>query len=78
MDFSTLQEGQKINYIGDNLFAFGGEYTLYPMKKTYHDPTHCPIEDRGKLVIIELMNDDTPMYFKIDMIDANEWELVTE
>lgn len=78
MDFSALQAGQKINYIGDNLFSFDGEYTLHLIEKTYSNPARCPIEDRGKLVIIEFMNDDTPMYFKMDMLDANEWELVTE
>lgn len=75
MDFSGLLPGQKIKYIGDSI-AFGGQYTLVKIEETYHHKEACPDEDKGKLVIIELMNDDTPMFFTLDMLDSNEWELV--
>lgn len=76
MDFSQLKANQKINYIGGSL-SFGGEYTLIPIEETYQDRTLCPIQDRGKLVIIEFMNDDTPMFFTLDMLNHNDWELVS-
>lgn len=74
MDFSQLKKKQKINYIGES-FAFGGIYTVYPIEETYEEERLCPEEDRGKLVIIELMNDGTPMFFPLDVLDPKEWEI---
>ena len=75
MDFSQLKANDKINYLGDD-FAFSGEYKLIPIEETYARKELCPEKDRGKLVIIELMNDDTPMFFTLDFLDHKEWEKV--
>lgn len=75
MDLSNLKAKQQILYIGKSL-AFGGEYTLYPIEETYTDIKDCPIEDRGKMVIIEFTNDGKPMFFTLQQLNPNDWELV--
>lgn len=73
MDFSKVKEGEKIRYIGDS-WAFGGDYITVSAKSTYLNPEDCPEHEKGKLMIIEFMNDDTPMFFPLYSLDANEWE----
>lgn len=75
MDFDKLEAGMQIKYIGDTL-AFGGEYLLTSAESTYLDVNDCPEDEWGKLMIVELMNDDTPMFFTLEMLDASEWKLV--
>lgn len=75
MSLSLLKARQKIQYIGDS-FAFGGEYELIPIEDTYQDKTLCPSEDKGKVVIIEFMNNGTPMFFKMEQLNPNDWKLV--
>ena len=75
INFSQLKSLQIINYVGDSL-AFGGEYTLFPIEETYLDESQCPKEDKGKLVIVEFMNNDTPMFFTLDKLDPKDWEIV--
>lgn len=77
MDFSRLKENMEIKYIGDSL-AYGGVYTLYSTESTYVNKEDCPEHERGKLMIIELINDDTPVFFTLDMLNPDEWELYNE
>jgi hypothetical protein len=74
MDFSKLREGIEITYIGDS-WAYEGVYKLYKAESTYVNPEDCPENEKGKLMIIELMNDDSPMFFTLDMLDPNDWRL---
>lgn len=74
IDFSTVKEGDRIEYIGES-FAYGGFYTVYLTEKTYKNHADCPKSQIGKLLIVEFMNDDTPMFFPIDKLNPNEWKL---
>lgn len=73
MDFSKVKAGDRIEYIGDS-WAFGGFYKTYTAESTYKNPDDCPEHERGKLIIIEFMNDDTPMYFTLDSLNPKEWK----
>ncbi|QZA69562.1 hypothetical protein 035JT004_63 [Bacillus phage 035JT004] len=75
MDFSKIKDGDTINYIGDSM-AYGGTYTVLKTEATYIDPDKCPEEDRGKLLIIEFMNNGDPMFIPLGHLQSNEWELV--
>lgn len=75
LDVANLKDGMKIEYIGDS-FAFGGEYNLHAAESTYADASLVPEHEKGKLMIIELMNDGTPMYFTVDSLDLKEWRVV--
>lgn len=75
LDISTVKEKMSIEYIGTSM-AFGGIYQVYSAESTYLNPSDCPEEDRGQLVIIELMNDDTPMFFNLHLLNPSEWKLV--
>lgn len=75
MNFSKLNEGDYIKYIGDS-FAYGGSYKLIQAESTYTNPDNCPEHQKGKLMIIEFMNNGTPMFFTLDMLDRDEWEKV--
>lgn len=75
MDFSTVKEGGTLTYIGNSL-AFGGSYKVVTAESTYLDPSQCPDEERGQLMIIEFMNDDTPMFFMVNQLDPKEWKVV--
>jgi len=74
MDFSTLREHDVIEYIGDSL-AFGGTYKLVRAESTYQKPEECPDSEKGKLMIVEFMNDGTPMFFTVDQLKPNDWKL---
>jgi hypothetical protein len=74
MDFDKLEAGMQIEYIGDS-FAFGGEYLLSTSESTYEDINDCPEHEKGKLMIIEFMNNDNPMFFTLDMLNEKEWKL---
>lgn len=74
MNFSTVKEKMRIKYIGNSI-SFGGEYTVITAESTYVNPSDCPDGEKGQLMIIEFMNNDTPMYFTLDQLDPNEWEL---
>lgn len=75
MDFSIVREGMEIEYIGDS-FAYGGIYQVVTTESTYIDASKCLENEKGVLVIIEFMNDDTPMFIRIDSLNPNEWKLV--
>lgn len=75
MDFSQAKEKDIIEYIGDS-FAFGGEYTVVRAETTYNPQELCPEHEKGKLMIIEFMNNGTPMFFTLDGLEPNEWKLV--
>lgn len=72
--FKDSKAGMKIKYIGDTM-AFGGSYSLVTAESTYLNPEDCPDKEKGKLMIIEFMNNGTPMYFVIDDLDQEEWAL---
>ncbi len=74
MDFSQLKAGDRIEYIGDSI-AFGGFYATVTAESTCGNPEDCPENEKGKLMIIEFMNDGTPMFFILDMLDPKEWKL---
>jgi hypothetical protein len=73
MDFSKVKEGMSIEYIGDS-FALGGVYQVVSAESTYIDKHKCPENEKGKLMIIEFMNDDTPIFFTLDTLKPNEWK----
>ncbi|MFV9832891.1 hypothetical protein A4A36_07370 [Bacillus subtilis] len=75
MDFSSVKEGDVIKYIGDS-WAYGGTYTTVTAQSTYSNPDSCPRNEQGRLMIIEFMNDGTPMFFTLDQLSPGEWELV--
>lgn len=75
MDFSKVIAGDKIKYIGDS-FAFGGCYITVTAESTYHNQNDCPDHEKGKLMIIELMNNGTPMFFTLDILNPEDWILM--
>lgn len=75
MSQSSLKSGMKIEYIGDST-AFGGTYTMIPAESTYYEASHCPEHERGKLMIVEFMNDGEPMFFLTEELNPSEWSLV--
>ncbi|MNS80584.1 hypothetical protein D3C72_1142690 [compost metagenome] len=75
LDLSNVKVGSVIKYIGDSI-AYGGSYTVYAAESTYINQSDCPEDDRGKLMIIEFMNDDTPMFFRVDRLQLKEWKLL--
>lgn len=46
-------------------------------KSTNNYSNVCPEDEKGKLMIIEFMNDDTPMFFTLDSLNPKEWEIVS-
>ena len=70
-----VKEGMQIEYIGES-FAFGGKYKTVSVESTYIHMEDCTVGERGKLVIIEFMNDDTPMFFSLDTLNPKDWRLV--
>ena len=77
MDFSKVKAGDYIKYNGDS-WAFEGSYRVLTAESTYANPDNCPDDDKGKLMILEFMNDDTPMFFVLDRLNPKEWKLVVE
>lgn len=75
INFEDVKEGMSIKFIGD-FFAFEGDYKTVKAESTYEKPEYCPENEKGKLLIIEFGNDDTPMFFVLDSLDPAEWELV--
>jgi hypothetical protein len=73
---SEVKEGMHIEYIGDSL-SYGGQYLVVTAESTYTNPSNCPKNEKGKLMIIDFMNDSTPMYFVIDYLNLKEWRLVS-
>lgn len=72
MDYRDLQKGDTIVYKGAGL-EFGGEYKVYCFKDTY-GAGRCPKNLENELCIIELQNDDTPMYFDVRELVETEWQ----
>lgn len=75
LNVSDVKEGMRIEYIGKS-WAFGGDYKVVTAESTYRDPADCPDDDKGKLMIIEFMNNGTPMFFRVDRLNTAEWQLV--
>lgn len=69
---SEVQAGDIITYIGDS-FAHDGDYVVLREAETYVNPADAPQPER--LVICELMNNGSPMYFPLDELDADKWEV---
>lgn len=74
MNFEEVKAGMRIEYIGES-WAFEGDYKVYNAEATY-EPDKCPDDEKGKLLIVEFMNDDTPMFFTLERLDPKEWKLV--
>jgi hypothetical protein len=74
IDFSTVTEGDRIEYIGDSM-AFGGFYTVITAESTYREIDSMPDHERGKLMIVEFTNSDLAMFFLLDRLNPNEWKL---
>jgi hypothetical protein len=74
LDISKVREGNKIEYLGESL-AYGGNYIVVSAESTYTIPNNCPEEYKGKMMIIELMNDGTPLFIPIERLNAEEWKL---
>lgn len=75
MDFSKVIVGDRFEYIGDS-FAFGGCYITISAESTYSNQTDCPDHEKGKLMIVEFMNNGTPMYFTLDHLNPEDWKLM--
>lgn len=76
LSLTDIKEGSYIEYIGDS-WAFDGEYTVHTAESTYGNVLDCPDAEKGSLLIIELMNDDTPMFFKVSELELEEWKLIS-
>jgi hypothetical protein len=72
LDLTKVKEGGRIEYIGDS-WAYGGSYSVVSAESTYKNPDDCPDNEKGKMMIIEFMNDDTPMFFTLDRLELEEW-----
>lgn len=77
MDYTKVKEGDSIRYIGESI-AYGGNYKTVAAESTFLNQEDCPEKLKGKLVIIEFMNDGTPMFFPVHLLDPNDWEIVKE
>jgi hypothetical protein len=78
LNVSDVKEGMKIEYIGDSI-AFGGKYHVHLAETTYVRSEDCPEHEKGRLLIVEFMNDETPMFFFIDEdINPKDWVIVDE
>ncbi|MFC7371117.1 hypothetical protein ACFQPF_05460 [Fictibacillus iocasae] len=75
MDLSTVSAGDSIRYTGSSFKFDDGTYTVVSAESTYEPASACPEDARGKLLIIEFMNDGTPMFFFLDQLNPHEWEL---
>ncbi len=75
LNLSEVKEGSKIEYMGDTL-AYGGTYQVVTAESTYKNPADCPESEKGKGMIVEFMNDGTPMFFRVDQLDLKEWRIV--
>jgi hypothetical protein len=73
-DFSQVKPEMILKYVGDSL-AFGGSYLVVTAESTYIDKESVPDDEKGKLVICEIINDCIPMFFTLDMLDPNDWEI---
>lgn len=74
IDFSAVKATQRIKFVGDS-WAFGGEYIVCAAEETY-GVGKCPDQEKEKLLIVEFMNDGSPMFFTLDMLRAEDWEPV--
>ncbi|UUV46535.1 hypothetical protein [Bacillus phage vB_BanS-Thrax3] len=66
MGLTKAKVNDRIEYIGDSL-GYGGTYTVVDMN---------PEEPSEALVIIEFMNDGTPMFIPIENLNPKEWRFV--
>ncbi|MFJ8247360.1 hypothetical protein [Peribacillus asahii] len=76
LDLSRVKENDQIEYTGDSL-AYGGRYTVVTAESTYQNPDSCPNHEKGKLMIVEFMNNGTPMFFELDRLKLEEWKIVS-
>lgn len=76
LNLLEIQAGSQIEYIGDSL-SYGGVYSVVTAESTYQNPTDCPDNNKGKLMIIEFMNNGTPMFFTLDRLNPKEWKVVS-
>ena len=76
LELEKVKAGSEIEYIGDS-FAYSGKYTVIKAESTYENPNDCPVEKKGELMIVEFMNNDTPMFISIKDLKQNEWRIVT-
>jgi hypothetical protein len=74
IDFSTVREGDRIEYIADS-FAYGGFYTVVTAESTYRPQSNCPEHERGKLMIVEITNSDLALFVTLDRLNPNDWKL---
>jgi hypothetical protein len=73
IDFSTVKEGDRIEYIGDS-FAYDGFYTVITAESTYRPQENCPDNERGKLMIVHLTNSDLALFITLDRLKPSEWK----
>lgn len=70
---SDVRAGETIEYTG-NSWSFGGSYDVVRESDTYADSAR-PAWAGDAPVIVEFMNDDTPVFFKIADLKESEWAL---
>lgn len=71
-----VKEHSIIEYIGDS-FAYGGTHRVVSAASTYKNSDDCPASEKGKLMIIEFQNNDTPMFIPLEALDNKDWKLVS-
>lgn len=73
---SEVKRGMSIEYIGDSL-VYGGIYDVHLAEETYVDVEDCPYYEKGKLMIVEVTHNDTPMFLLIEEdLNLNDWKIV--
>lgn len=72
LELASIEANDRIKYVGDS-HSFGGSYTVLPAEATYEHETDVPFYEKGKLLIIELTNDDRPIFFFIETLNLSEW-----
>ncbi|MGG3471387.1 hypothetical protein ABES02_28435 [Neobacillus pocheonensis] len=77
LDIVDVKEGSRIKYISDDGVFDEPSYKVISAESTYKSPNECPENEKGKLMIIEFMNDGTPMFFTIDSLNPKDWAIVS-
>jgi hypothetical protein len=74
VDFSKLNAGDAIYYLGDS-WEYNSNYKVVTAESTYTNPDIMPEHEKGKLMIVHLTNSDLALFWTLDRLDPKEWSL---